>query len=658
MLFTRWDVVLSAPAVACVVLWGACISSQAAESASAPLPVAAYAARPLLGQLSYSPNGQRLVGLMHNGDQTVLFTADASGGHMQPLTATDNAKYQIRWVDWTSDKQLIFSLGYPAFRPGATTLETRLFAMDADSGVSINLVPPARDKSLDIAQIEDDVIDMMEGDGQHIMLQLRETQGMVEPSVFQVELATGKRSQVQGAMRFVNEWMTDRQHRVRIGFRLDDKEKDMQIIERGPDGGSWRTLWRYPLFDAHAVRPLRFDADNPQRLYVSANPEGKERAVYLAKLDQLDADGHPVLEPVTPAKRPDFAQTRDLGGFNGLARDDLRSQSTRELQQSVDQALPGRFNQLSGFSGDRQKYLVISSGNGIPTQIYTGDRTTGKLALLTDEFPALAGAKMVGKTTVEFAARDGLTLHGYLTRPLGQAPNGWPLVLLPHGGPLSSDTLDFDPWTEFLASRGYAVLQVNYRGSSSESDGFRNAGLKQYGLKMQDDLTDAVTWAVQDKLADPKRICIVGGSYGGYAALMGAVKTPDLFRCAVSLNGLTQLVDFSRRAASYVNMQAVLDQQMGNYARDREQLLATSPAAQAAAIRIPVLVMHGTADRTVPYDQAETMVAALKAAGKTYRFVSLEGADHQLSRQSDRLRFLMELQQFLDANIGATATGH
>ena len=481
---------------------------------------------------------------------------------------------------------------------------------------------------------------------------------MAEPSVFLVDLATGKRSQVQGPLRFVNEWMTDQQHRVRIGFRLDDKEKDMQIIERGPDGGGWRTLWRYPLFDARAVRPLRFDADNPQRLYVSANPDDKERAVYLARLDQLDAEGHPILEPVTPAKRPDFVQTRDLGGFSGLARDDLRSQSTRELQQSVDQALPGRFNLLRGFSYDRQRYLVISSGNGIPTQVFMGDRATGKLALLTDEFPALAGAQLVGKTTVEFAARDGLTLHGYLTRPMGQAPNGWPLVLLPHGGPLSSDTLDFDPWTEFLASRGYAVLQVNYRGSSSENDSFRNAGLKQYGLKMQDDLTDAVNWAVQDKLADPKRICIVGGSYGGYAALMGAVKTPDLFRCAVSLNGLTQLVDFSRHAASYVNLQAVLDEQMGNYAHDREQLLATSPAAQAMAIRIPVLVMHGTADRTVPYEQAETMVAALKAAGKTYRFVSLDGADHYLSRQSDRLRFLTELQQFLDANIGSTATSH
>jgi len=169
---------------------------------------------------------------------------------------------------------------------------------------------------------------------------------------------------------------------------------------------------------------------------------------------------------------------------------------------------------------------------------------------------------------------------------------------------------------------------------------------------MQDDLTDGVHWAIAEQHVDPRRICVAGASFGGYAALMGAVKTPDLYRCAVSFAGVSDLVVRSRHAADLAGDTPVMDKMMGNYWRDRNQLKATSPAQHAQDIRIPVLLVHGTADAQVPYEQSQLMAEALKAAGKRFEFVTQEGGDHQLTLAEHRLQFLEKMVQFIDAAIG------
>lgn len=224
-------------------------------------------------------------------------------------------------------------------------------------------------------------------------------------------------------------------------------------------------------------------------------------------------------------------------------------------------------------------------------------------------------------------------------------------MLLPHGGPGSRDNLDFDPWTAFLADRAYGVLQVNFRGSEGYGHDFEAAGWQRWGLEMQDDLTDAVGWAVKEGIADAGRICIVGASYGGYAALMGAVKTPELYRCAVSFAGVTDLPDLIGHMGQYVGGSDAAKRQIGKAWGDRERLRATSPALQAERIQVPVLLLHGSDDRSVPVEQGEAMATALKRAGKTYRYVELEGGDHHLSRQAHRLTFFKELEGFLGEHL-------
>lgn len=238
-----------------------------------------------------------------------------------------------------------------------------------------------------------------------------------------------------------------------------------------------------------------------------------------------------------------------------------------------------------------------------------------------------------------------------MTRP-AQARQHAPLILLPHGGPASRNVLNFDYWTQFLASRGWAVLQVNFRGSSGYGKEFLQAGFQRWGLEMQDDLTDAAQYAIEQGIADPERICIVGGSYGGYAALMGVVKTQDLYRCAVSFAGVSDLRSLLKDKRQFLGYELGSERQLGAWWSDRDRLKATSPVNHADKIRTPLLIVHGAEDRTVPVEQSRAMVEALRDAGFTrLRYVELPDGDHYLSRQDDRVTFFREMERFLATHL-------
>jgi dipeptidyl aminopeptidase/acylaminoacyl peptidase len=230
-------------------------------------------------------------------------------------------------------------------------------------------------------------------------------------------------------------------------------------------------------------------------------------------------------------------------------------------------------------------------------------------------------------------------------------------VLLPHGGPIAMDSNDFDPLVQFLADRGYAVLQVNFRGSAGFGHAHMSAGLKRWGLEMQDDLSDAVKWLTESGVADPARVCIVGGSYGGYAALMGGAKTPELYRCVVSFAGVSDLIDLGAHEAAFLNGRAVYAEQVGSLWSDRDRLKATSPSRLAAQFRAPVLLLHGTLDRSVPFEQSESMADALRSEGRRFRFVKQEGGDHHLSGQAQRTEFYREIETFLAEHLAPAGAG-
>jgi acetyl esterase/lipase len=250
-----------------------------------------------------------------------------------------------------------------------------------------------------------------------------------------------------------------------------------------------------------------------------------------------------------------------------------------------------------------------------------------------------------------YRAADGLTIPGFLTLPRGVAEKDLPLIVLPHGGPAVVDTLDFDWWAQALAAQGYAVLQPNYRGSALNT-GFIEAGFGEWGRKMQTDLSDGVRFLAQQGTIDPKRVCIVGGSYGGYAALAGVTLDPGVYRCAVSVAGISDL----RRFRSWVGenqlgrSQRYWDRFIGTSDKNDPALLAISPIEHVGAVTAPVLLIHGRDDTVVPFEQSDVMLSALKHAGKSVELVTMKHEDHWLSHSETRLQMLEASVAFLKAN--------
>ena len=325
-------------------------------------------------------------------------------------------------------------------------------------------------------------------------------------------------------------------------------------------------------------------------------------------------------------------------------------------QKALETALPGQSVMIASWDRKSEHYLVTAEDPHNPPGVYLYTPADGHLEYLMNAYPALLPADLGDMKPYPYKARDGLDIHAYLTFPPGRDPHKLPLVVFPHGGPEARDGLGFDWWAQFMASRGYAVFQPNFRGSSGYGVKFRDAGDGEWGRKMQDDITDGVKKLIAEGVADPKRICIVGASYGGYAALAGATFTPDLYACAVSYAGVSDVPALvgtaMRNEDDNSALAAYLRKHVGDRYSNGKVLQDASPALHADQVKAPILLLHSTNDLTVSVDQSKEEAAALQKFGRPVRFVELSGDDHYLKLQDARLAVLRETEAFLAQNIG------
>jgi len=284
---------------------------------------------------------------------------------------------------------------------------------------------------------------------------------------------------------------------------------------------------------------------------------------------------------------------------------------------------------------------------------YLMDFRARRTEIVGETYPALATVALGSIRITSFKARDGTQIPAYLTLPPGSDGKRLPLVVLPHGGPELRDWPQFDWWSQFLATRGYAVLQPQFRGSTGFGEAFRLAGRRQWGGLMQDDVTDGVRALISDGTADPGRVCIVGASYGGYAALAGATFTPQLYRCAASINGVSDLADMLQwvqsRGGSQSDSLAYWHESIGQHSNPK--IVQNSPVHAADRVIGPVLIMYSADDTVVAPSQSENMARALKEAGKDVTLVKLDGDDHWLSHGATRVQMLQQLEKFLGAQL-------
>jgi dipeptidyl aminopeptidase/acylaminoacyl peptidase len=308
--------------------------------------------------------------------------------------------------------------------------------------------------------------------------------------------------------------------------------------------------------------------------------------------------------------------------------------------------------QIASRDDDDTAWIVLDNSDVKPPRFLKYDRKTRKTELLFSTRPKLDAYELAPMKPVEIKARDGLRLNAYLTVARRTSGQRLPLVLLVHGGPWARDSWGFQPEAQWLADQGYAVLQVNFRGSVGFGKRFLHAGDREWGAKMQDDLTDAALWAVERGVADRERLAIFGGSYGGYAALAGAAFTPDLFRCAVDVVGPSNLVTLVRSIPPYWEpMRKIFDLRMGNVDTEREFLESRSPLFFADRIQIPLLIAQGANDPRVKQAESEMIVEALRSRGKPVEYLLFPDEGHGFARPENRLKFYAAAERFLAAHL-------
>ncbi|MBX3124846.1 MAG: S9 family peptidase [Nitrospira sp.] len=631
-----------------------------AEPGSAPLPTAAFASLPRIESIQLSPSGRHLAVLRNHEGQTFLDTQAVTGQDVHRVVSTDNREYIITWFRWVNDERLLVSIRFAATRDGIDSIETRLMAVNRDGTEQTpNLFKQSSFPSIfgkkHFPQFQDRLVGTIPGDPKHILLAL-DLEHPNAPDVYKVDVYSGDRQLIQANPssqpdpRVILHWIADRAGTVRAG--VGQFQTAVHAIVRQPESTLWRELADYDLAKETGLVPLAFDAD-PAWLYVRDQHRGKTA---IFKLNVMDRAADRVLVVADPKFDLNgelvYAPGRKkVVGVRYSAADErvlFWDFDAQRLQARIDRAIPGTVNVIHSSSDDGRLHVVKSSGAAQPPRWSIFDEQDGRMVLLGRSYPDLETAALAAPTTTYVTARDGKELQVFLTVPKDRDPRHLPMIVFPHGGPAARMPGAFNYWTQWFVSRGWAVLEPRFRGTEGYGDDVLRAGFQRWGLEMQNDLTDVVQYAVRAGIANANRICIVGSGYGGYAALMGAVKTPGLYRCAVSLGGVTDLPQVVSDSRWYLNQKPMVELRIGSWWNDRDRLRETSPISHAREIRTPLLLMHGLMDRSVPVSQSRDMADALKAANVTsYRYVELPLADEALRREEDRLQVFSEMERFL-----------
>jgi len=476
-------------------------------------------------------------------------------------------------------------------------------------------------------------------------------------SLYRVDAYTGEAHVVQDGDRFPAEWIMDGHGKV-VG-RIDRSPSPLIDHVWLYRSGDWSEVMQ---FDARpdkrpSILGLTYDGKSLAIDIDQPNGRGSLRRLDLSTGqfgDVLFSDPHyDIYDALT-----DLWTQRVVGVSYMVDKMEYSYFDPRyaAIESVVTKLFPDQDVHPVSLSQDGSEALIAVESPDQPRTYYLYETATKNTTKIASEYPELKPRDLGEMQAYPFKARDGLDIPAYLTLPPGRPARNLPLVVMPHGGPDARDGVGFDWWAEFLANRGYAVFKPNFRGSFGYGLSFTQAGEHQWGLKMQDDITDGVKKLIADGIVDPKRICIVGASYGGYAALAGATFTPDLYACAVSFAGvsdLTAMLQRSERIYGEHSLQtAFWNSRIGTVGKDDARLDATSPVRHADQVRIPILLMHAEKDTTVPISQSEEERDALLKAGKNVKYIALEGDDHYFTLEQTRIQMLTAVEAFLSENIG------
>ena len=613
-------------------------------TAPALIPTSAFAGRsPFNGVPQLSPDGKRLAYSLIEGGKTWLCVMDiASNELIRQIALTDDQA--LRWYRWAGDDRLMISLVVPITVYWAEGRISRLYVADLASGQSYYIGPKSQG-------IEGDEAIFTDPAGEYVLLSLQR-QLYAEPEVWRFRLdGTDTKGTRVAAKNGVWAWIADDAGVVRVGLGFENRK--VKVWYRREPGEELRLIAR--------LRPEDEDEIwNVARLLKGSDEgfalePGESGRLALRRFNYATRE---IGEVVYENPEWDLSQVElDEAGKPMAVRftDDAErvvwlDPAMARLQASFERALGASQVRIAGRARDGSRLLVWAGSASDPGKLYVYTAATRELVELAELRPDLDPAKLARVEPVTYQARDGTPIRAYLTLPPGRAPTGLPLIVLPHGGPYGvRDALQYSDEVQLLANRGYAVLQPNYRGSGGFGEAFSELGKGEIGRRMQDDLDDAVDWAAAQGFADPRRVCLVGASYGGYAALWGVIRNPERYRCAASFAGVTEWDRQLAYASDFLDRQDRRAWRETIRGEDRRfNLASVSPARRAAEVTRPVLLVHGKQDRTVLFGQFEVMREALtRARVRDAQFVVLEKSGHNFASPEDEQKWYDALVTFL-----------
>ena len=626
------------------------------------VPLEDFFKNPQFAGFQISPDGKHLAGLAPINDRLNIVVFDLTDRSKPPWAITNEKDQSVSGFQWASDERILFYMD----KDGNESLG--IFAVNVDGSMPRVLVQPAESqirggqRVIKYAQ----VIDRLRDDPEHVLVVSNERRAEF-PDVYKLNIYrdaprtsrdSDNKSLVQRNLGNIVSWFTDWDGDLRFAGYQDGVEGGW-MMKRGDE---WVEVTR-ARYDEPSYQPALMRGDEKTGYVTSyVNPDGSARdkaAVFEYNFETNEFGDlvyeHDVVDCCgigTTWKDKDLISVSYAVGKPETVYID---EDWKGIMAAIDQALPDTVNTISSVDEELTKGVVVAYSDRQPARYFMYDFANRSLEPLADSRPWINPEDMVSVEPIQYEARDGRTIHGYLAMPKG-ATGDVPLIVNPHGGPWARNNWGFNPEIQFLTNRGYAVLQTNFRGSTGFGMEHWLSSRKQWGQAMQNDVTDGVKWAIEQGYADEDEVCIYGGSYGGYVVMAGLTYTPDLYQCGINYVGVTDLaVLFETMPDAWNSGREQMEEMVGDPETEAEFLEQWSPANHADKIRVPVFMAYGKQDPRVDIEHAEVMEKALKKAGVDYELMVKKDEGHGYAKQENRFDYYRKMEEFLAEHLGGSS---